>query len=98
METNKTSSNITQTIENQPISSFKSLVNKKVLIFQLIIAIMTSWISATFSFLPSIFFIQGFPISDIFESYGFGHLLVGGLSILMAVLTKKPKKKTNFSL
>jgi Na+/melibiose symporter-like transporter len=72
---------------------FKDVNNKKYLIIFLIISCFNSFIGTLFVFLPTLVFFSGLNIIDIFQSFSIGYIVVAFLSIILAFITPKSKKK-----
>ncbi len=72
---------------------FKDIKNKKYLIVFLLISCLNSFIGTLFVFLPTLAFFSGLNVIDIFQSFSIGYIVVAFLSIALAFITPKSKKK-----
>ena len=72
---------------------FKDVKNKKYLIVFLVISCLNSFIGTLFAFLPTLTFFSGLNVIDIFQSFSIGYIVVAFLSIGLAFIAPKSKKK-----
>ncbi|MHA1647355.1 MAG: MFS transporter [Promethearchaeota archaeon] len=73
---------------------FKDIKNKKYLVIFLVISCLNSFIGTLFVFLPTLAFFSGLNVIDIFQSFSIGYIIVAFLSIGIAFIAPKSKKKT----
>ena len=72
---------------------FKDIKNKKYLTIFLVISCLNSFIGTLFIYLPTLASFSGLNVIDIFQSFSIGYLVVAFLSIGIAFIAPKSKKK-----
>ncbi|QEE16397.1 MFS transporter [Promethearchaeum syntrophicum] len=72
---------------------FKDVKNRKYLIVFLVISCLNSFIGTLFVFLPTLTFFTGLDVINIFQSFSIGYIIVAFLSIALAFIAPKSKKK-----
>ena len=80
-------------VETDDKMKFKDIRNKKYLVIFLVISCLNSFIGTLFIFLPTLAFFSGLNVIDIFQSFSIGYIIVAFLSIGLAFIAPKSKKK-----
>jgi len=84
---------VEEKIESKNKMKFKDVKNRKYLIIFLVISCLNSFIGTLFAFLPTLTFFSGLNVIDIFQSFSIGYIVVAFLSIGLAFIAPKSKKK-----
>jgi hypothetical protein len=72
---------------------FMDIKNKKYLVIFLVISCLNSFIGTLFIFLPTLAFFSGLNVINIFQSFSIGYIIFAFLSIGLAFIAPKSKKK-----
>ncbi len=80
-------------VETDNKMKFKDIKNKKYLVIFLVISCLNSFIGTLFAFLPTLAFFTGLNVIDIFQAFSIGYIIVAFLSIGIAFVAPKSKKK-----
>ena len=84
---------IEEKIETDNKMKFKDIKNKKYLTIFLVIECLNTFIGTVFIFLPTLAFFSGLNVTEIFQSFSIGYMVVAFLSIGLAFIAPKSKKK-----
>ena len=74
-------------------AGWDTIKNKKYLVIFLVISCLNSFIGTLFVFLPTLAFFSGLNVTEIFQSFSIGYIVVAFFSIGLAFITPKSKKK-----
>ena len=80
-------------IETENKMKFKDIKNRKYLTIFLVIECLNTFIGTVFIFLPTLAFFSGLDVTEIFQSFSIGYIVVAFFSIGLAFITPKSKKK-----